>query len=262
MKATATRCALLLFCSMLVVGVCARWTSGQSEPIPCCGAQAVAQPQEAVAAEAAATRATHACPRYVAMNFGSYCTYYAQLCPGCQPVSYNSTSCMLGTAGNCMDTVAPVCEGCQQLRAEQRAADDPGALGYDKDIEGNPQRQKELEFAKVEKSVVGKVKVKELDTFVIKFLGGPDSKTEIFAQIFVVKVDPQDKEDKERPTVYLGSGIEIVAPEATTPVLDLTASPGAVTCIGGRPFAYQYHHGDMSVEVIVFKDNKNKHSCP
>lgn len=258
MKASMLRCAPLL-CTVLVLAGGAPWTVAESEPATCCGQQESRHDQPEAATSA--SRATHVCPRYVSMNYGSYCTYYSQLCPGCQLTSFNSTNCMLATNGNCMDTVAPVCEGCVGLRTGELRADDPGVLGYETDLEGKQQRQKELMFSQVEKSIIGKVKVKELDTFVIKFLGGPNGKTAIFAQVFIVKVDPLDKSESEAPTAYLGSGIEIEKPKESTPIVDLTTSIGAVTCISGRPYAYRYHHGDMNVEVIVFKDEKNKHSC-
>ena len=89
--------------------------------------------------------------------------------------------------------------------------------------------------------------VEEIDRFVIKFNYRPDRP--IYAQIFIAKVTLREG---DLPPTIVARGLEI---EATTKVRhDYTAlNPGQdpLKPSPGRPHAFLYSHGAVTVEIIT-----------
>ncbi|MEQ9411098.1 MAG: hypothetical protein RIK87_25525 [Fuerstiella sp.] len=226
MKTSMNLCVVM---SMLIVGVDPG--SGRS------GAVLADQAQKKET-----TSAVHVCPLYVWMNWGSYCSYYAQENGTCNSTNYDSTNCQLppgdcNSSTNCVQTL---------LKDGQRVdrPDDPGTNGYGHNKPSPHERRK--------KHWLGQDKIpgsnhrpgadpweylSATERFAIKFAnpaGGPP----VFAQIVVVDIPETIINGRTYPALTVARGWEIHAPGGI-PLQDpnATVQPGS-----GRPHAFGYSY--------------------
>lgn len=220
-----------------------------AEPIP--DPHVESQETQGSAAETvpAALLTTNVCPKYRTMNFGSYYTYYSLMCSSCGPTSYNTVNGNLcpgqcnGNCSTCVDCLTVSAPGAVSHLASL-AASDPGTGGYGADLPmGHPEKKKKkkLKFNDIANPTPG-VGVSRIDDFYIKFQGGMNESTTIYAQVFVVWVKPPIGSGE--PGSIVACGIEIEDP--MDDFLDATVTP-----IAGRDHAYDYQYGDLRIEIIT-----------
>lgn len=181
-----------------------------------------------------------ACPQYVWMHHGSYCSYYALEEDTCAPLNLDSTNCMLpqGTCGampaNC---IASFRDG------------DPGADGYPGDIAtvqlkypANPSpAQFDITFLK---SIV--VKFRDANSHII------------YAQIFAAYVVPKFVPGCAQylaPPAIISRGIEIKEPIDIDVDYDFSIEPARnpIKPSAGRGHCYIYKSGSISVDIITHR---------
>lgn len=199
---------------------------------------------------------TFICPQYVWMDWGNYCSYYAQVHTFCDPVNLDHENCSL-PIGDCGDPQATNCVGVRLELLERGSPLVGGKLGST----GYPggKATKRAEGAPLPGGSPH-VAVTKIDSFIIKFrVRGNDA---AYAQIFIAKVAP--KPPSQSPPAVLARGLEIGTDGLFVNEIrhDYTTTPPGGTHVHkqppvpvqgqGRQFLYQY--GPLTIPIILHRD--------
>lgn len=180
------------------------------------------------------------CPQYSWMNWGSYCSYYAQEAVTCNPASFDSTSCSLLTGGSCMSASTPPCLQTIAVGKTVTRLDDPGDEGY------GQSKKYRLAQDRIPGSLnrpghEGEPLIAE-ENFLIRFRN-PNGGRPIFAQIVIAEVEPD---------IRVARGWEIHNPYRPFQDPNATVTPDT-----GRPHAFLYPYtptgggGAMQIQIIT-----------
>ncbi len=204
-------------CVALLVG--STYTAQAGDEKPCCGKQPAAQGK---ALKNSATRKgnsksgqnmqdTHVCPRYIWGYYGTYCDWYAMMCPSGMPTSY-STSCTHPPAyGACADLT-----NCDSISKISKKGDRSVLKTGNKHqgVDGYPGKKltrktkQEIEDKVLQSN--DKITSSYITDFVVAFpLQDIPGSQPVYAQVIVARVTPNDP---TYPSRFFASAFEIEKP--------------------------------------------------
>ncbi len=260
MTTRAKRPRLLVVCSVLSgLIVCGSEAEEAAPRTGCgCGQGGTSQATE-TPAPAGNEKGIVVCPQYVWMDWGSYCSDYAQVHLLCDPVNLDHTNCQL-PPGDCSDPDATNCVSTGFALLEVTSplspfvAGDLGSDGY-----GGNKVARRPDGALIPASSP-QVNVTDIDSFIIKF--PVRNNTAAYAQIFIARVAP--KPPSKSPPAVLARGLEISSQGLLVDEIrhDYSTTPPSGTHVHGKPPApvkgrghlFQYQYGQLTIPIITHRE--------